>query len=279
MTPWTPYIYCAGARPLFEIDRHGFLGYLYIVATTSIYALCEPGTRTVRYIGKTANVMRRFSQHLRVSSKQKTHLGNWLRSLDGDIPNILVLREVPEAEGASEEIFYIRMARMLNVSLVNGTDGGEGVTPTPETRAKMSAAQTPEVRAKLSALNTGENHPQFGTKHSKERIAKRVAAMAGREQSAETVAKRVAKLTGKKRSSEQCARISAAKVGKNNPMFGTHPSEETLAKRSAAMTGEKNHWFGKHPSSETLVRMSDAKKGVPWSSAQRAAYEAKKKSL
>lgn len=127
--------------------------------TCFIYALCEPGTRTVRYIGKTKNLMKRFREHLRNSPKKKSHLGNWLRSLNGDIPNLLILREVSEVESSAEEIFFIRMARMLNVSLTNTTDGGEGqcgASPSLETQAKLSVAlrgrkKSPEQVAGLSA--------------------------------------------------------------------------------------------------------------------------------
>jgi hypothetical protein len=142
------------------------------VATTFIYALCEPGTRTVRYIGKTENLGRRFREHLRGSSKKKSHLGNWLRSLAGDSPNRITLCEVPESEGSAAEIQYIRAAReSLGMKLVNATDGGEGVSnPSPESRVKMSAAKrgkkaSPETRAKMSVAQRGRTRAPLSKEH------------------------------------------------------------------------------------------------------------------
>lgn len=163
--------------------------------TTFIYALCEPGTRTVRYIGKAKDLNIRLSQHCRKSSATRgTHLGHWLGSLQAakKSPEILKLAEVPDESWAAEEMRYIRAARMLGMHLVNSTDGGEGVTLTPEIHQKMvdawknRAPDSDETRAKksaagkartatpeqLAALEThryrgggslkGKDHPRFG---------------------------------------------------------------------------------------------------------------------
>lgn len=153
----------------------------------TIYALCEPGTRTVRYIGKTRSPQQRLKEHLRISSHLKTHLGNWLRSLAGEVPNLVTLREVPESEGTAAEIKYIRIAReSLGMDLVNSTDGGDGVTMTPEIREKLSkrgrdiseelrvrrgraisAAKkgvpiSAETRHKRRGKHVGKKNPNFG---------------------------------------------------------------------------------------------------------------------
>lgn len=113
--------------------------------TTFIYALCEPGTRTVRYIGQTKSLKRRLTQHLKQSSKEKTRLGYWLRSLSG-LPILVVLHVVAENESwQEEERRYISCARAIGMTLVNLTDGGEG-TPGPKSR---------EHRAALSAARKG----------------------------------------------------------------------------------------------------------------------------
>lgn len=95
--------------------------------TAIIYALCEPGTRTIRYIGMTTKgVAHRLRQHGRTSAKLKNHLGNWLRSLRGISPAIVPLSEVSIECWAGEEIRYIKAARCLGFDLVNSTDGGDG---------------------------------------------------------------------------------------------------------------------------------------------------------
>jgi len=183
--------------------------------TTFIYALCEPGTRTVRYIGKANDPKRRFINHLSDSVKAKTYLGNWLRSLY-EKPSLVILCEVPVDQHQIEEMRYISAARMLGMNLVNSTDGGEGIhNPSAETRAKMSA----NVK--------GEKNPTFGKKPWN----------FGEKTSPETKAKLSAARLGKRPSSETCAKISTALKGEKNHQFGKK--------------GEKCSHFGKKRTSSS----------------------------
>lgn len=108
-----------------------------------IYALCEPGTRTVRYIGKTESLEKRRYAHLHKSVLFQSPLGEWLRSLSGAAPNMVVLCETSQAFWQDDETRYIRSARALGMRLVNSTDGGEGglTSHSPESLAKMSVSQ------------------------------------------------------------------------------------------------------------------------------------------
>lgn len=219
--------------------------------TTFIYALCEPNSRAVRYIGKANKPKRRLQGHLSKSIRAKTHLGNWLRILvaNGTKPAMVVLREVSVEQWKMAEERYICLARGLGMRLVNATDGGEGITMTPEIRSKISASRrgqkvSPETRAKIGASLTGELNYLFRRKLTSETRAKISASMTGplhhmfgKKQSPETIAKRVAKMTGAL-----------------NPMFGKKQSPETLVKRSAAMTGKKH-------SPETCAKISASKTG------------------
>lgn len=189
--------------------------------TVFIYALCEPGTRNIRYLGKAKNPEQRRAQHCRPSQKRKNHLGYWLSGLS-ELPTLLVLKEVLENEWQEWEQRYIRCARALGFKLVNGTDGGEGVngrnyTTTEETKKKQSVSQS------------GEKNGMFGRKHSKETREKiRIARL-----------RRPHPLLGKTLPPEWCANISAARVGKKH-------FPEALVKMSAAQSGEKNGMFGVH---------------------------------
>lgn len=178
------------------------------MATTFIYALCEPGTRTVRYIGMTNNTSRRLREHLCAGVRLKTHLGHWLRNLvaSGLSPELIVLREVGSEFGPEAEMRFIRLARGCKMNLVNGTDGGEGVqNPSPETRAKKSAALTPEIRKKMSKDNSGPKNFFFGERHTLEARAK----------------------------------MSACNSGENNPMFGKTMSPESIAKIREKLKGRR----------------------------------------
>lgn len=131
--------------------------------TTFIYALCEPGTRTVRYIGKTKNLKKRFREHTCRSNDRTNHRKCWLYSIlsEGLNPEMIVLKEASDLTWKEEEMRYIRAARALGMDLVNGTDGGDGcIESSPETRRKMS-------ECKLGSKNpmfgkTGSANPAFG---------------------------------------------------------------------------------------------------------------------
>lgn len=203
--------------------------------TTFIYALCEPHSRMVRYIGKADRPAYRFKQHLRQSVRAKTHLGNWLRSLLslGEKPALVVLREVPDAHREIAEERYIRIARSLGMKLVNGTDGGDGChRPPPETRAKMGSGwrgkrrsedskekmstakkgipKTPEQNAANRAAQLGERNHMFGQTHTPEACDKISAAKKGRRPSEATLAAASAVTKGVPKSAEHNAKNSAA---------------------------------------------------------------------
>lgn len=128
-----------------------------------IYCLKDPTTGDVRYIGQTNSLKNRLRAHFTTSAREKTRLGNWLRSLS-EKPIIAVLHEVAEGESwVEEERRYISCARAMGVDLVNATDGGEGSPGhihAPEHRAANSAAHkgvplSPEHCAAISAVQKG----------------------------------------------------------------------------------------------------------------------------
>lgn len=101
---------------------------------------------------------------------------------------------------------------MLGMDLVNSTDGGEGVTQTPEVRKKIGDANRGKPcslaqRRQISKTLTGRKLPES----QKRAIAKGV--------------------TGTRRTPEQRNRYRLSKLGKKNPMFGK--------------TGKLHHAFGK----------------------------------
>lgn len=228
-----------------------------------IYALCEPGSRKVRYIGQTVNPQVRFKHHLSGSSKKKTHLGYWLKSvLDaGQVPNLVVLCETTEDQCNAEEIRYISAARAIGIRLTNATDGGEGMpNPSPETRARMSAAHagkklSPEHRAKMSEA-------QRGRTVSAETRAKIAASNRGKKHSAETRAKVSAVQMGKKLSLEHRSKIGAAHRGRKLSL-------EHRANISAAKRGNKV-WLGRKHSAESRAKMSAIARGKKHSPETRA---------
>lgn len=149
---------------------------------TFIYALCEPGTRTIRYIGKSGNPRKRFFEHLDKSfrNRKPTHRSNWIDKLkiQGQSPELLILKEVPLSEWEWWEQCYIRNARMLGFDLVNATDGGEGMkNPSFETRKKISDAVSGDKHPLFGIEK--EKHPFFGKQHSEESKKKMSEAKRG----------------------------------------------------------------------------------------------------
>lgn len=93
-----------------------------------IYGLCDPETKVIRYIGKSERVKERLSNHL--NDKSQTHKTNWINSLKkkGLKPEIIILEVInDESIWQIREIEWIKLAREIGLSLVNSTDGGDGV--------------------------------------------------------------------------------------------------------------------------------------------------------
>lgn len=197
--------------------------------TVFIYCLKDPTTGDVRYIGQTNNLKRRLKKHLTVSSKMRSPLGYWLRSLL-EPPVLAFLHEVSENESwVEEERRYISCARALGMNLVNATDGGEGT----------SGPQSPARRAAQSAR-------QKGVPHSPEWRAAQSAAWSLERRAAQSAAR-----MGVPQSPETSAAKSAAMKGKNR---GPH-SPERRAAQSAARKGV--------PPSPAQRAANEARRGVP----------------
>lgn len=134
-----------------------------------IYALIDPRTNGVRYVGKTIRTpQRRLRRHLArcYLDEAHTHKNRWLRQLlaAGIEPVITVLETcASESELNAAEIRHIAECRARGILLTNATDGGDGTSgwkATPESRARLSAAlkgkpKSAEHRAKIIALVTG----------------------------------------------------------------------------------------------------------------------------
>lgn len=180
-----------------------------------IYALCEPGTRTVRYIGQTLNPEKRFREHVWHSRKRRTHLGNWIRELQrrGVRPNLVVIREVPYSDWPEAERSFIRIARGLGMRLVNSTEGGEGVVPTSETRKKLRERWSIQRRMAQAERMRRVSEGNRGRSFSKEHRDKLGAAS------------RLA-MTGRRKSASHCAAMREAQVGEKSWTFGKPHSPE-----------------------------------------------------
>lgn len=108
--------------------------------TTFIYALKEPDTGEIRYIGKANDPEYRFRKHLNRASVGKYYSSYWINSLlkRSLQPTLEILDEVPYEFWPQWEVAYIEFFRESGCKLVNLGFGGEGVSMTPEVHRKMS---------------------------------------------------------------------------------------------------------------------------------------------
>lgn len=179
-----------------------------------IYALSDPRNDEIRYIGKTNNIKKRVRDHL--SLKEKNFLkNNWLKNLknEGLKPNVLTLEITTEELWKEREIFYIKHYKEKYNKLTNMTDGGEGVTFTPEIRDRLSK--------KLISI---------GHKPSKEALEKSMKSRMGKELSLEHRNRISKSLVGTVKTEEQ-------KIKNRNRMLGKKMSESSKEKLSRSRMG------------------------------------------
>lgn len=146
-----------------------------------IYALIDPRTGEVRYIGKSHRPCERLANHL--NDRSICHRTNWLRSLvaAGLKPTLKILAEAyPSSSWQAAERAWIQYAREQGWPLTNGTDGGDGVPGlSPETRERIVAASrgrkpSPETRARIGKASKGRKHTEAYKQFMRQRMSVRV---------------------------------------------------------------------------------------------------------
>lgn len=113
-----------------------------------IYALIDPFTDEVRYVGKSVRPQERLINHC--NEQSRTWRTNWLRSLraKGARPRLRILQELPiDADWQEAERAWIAKGRALGWPLTNCTSGGDGVPDLP-----------PEVRERIVSVWRGRKH-------------------------------------------------------------------------------------------------------------------------
>jgi hypothetical protein len=108
-----------------------------------IYALCEPCSKIIRYIGLTGDSLkRRYYDHYKCSVNTKK--SSWVKSkkIIGLRPKLIIIENnLTLHEAKSKEIYYISYYKSLGLNLVNGTSGGDGLfNPSVEVRKKIGDA-------------------------------------------------------------------------------------------------------------------------------------------
>lgn len=128
--------------------------------STYIYALVDPFTDEIRYVGKSIRPGGRLHDHCNDTSN--THRVHWVQSVisRGGTPKLVILEVLSRSDDwQAAERHWIRLCKERGARLVNGTSGGDGVTDlSPESRARITAAwigrkHKPETLAKIGAAS------------------------------------------------------------------------------------------------------------------------------
>lgn len=147
--------------------------------TVTIYALRDPDTNDVKYIGATVRTLaRRLDGHMS-KPKRASPRDEWIWSLraSGKRPSIEALEVASEDDAETVECFWIAQARGLGWPILNVCRGGKGFT----------AAQTPEHKGKIRSALLGREI------RWRDKIS---AARMGHEVSPETRARIAATISG-----------------------------------------------------------------------------------
>ena len=207
-----------------------------------VYALCDPRTGEVRYVGKTArSVHARVRAHTNgVLRGGSTHKDNWLRSIDCK-PRVTVL-----ALGLSEQLDdlerrWIAALRTEGAPLTNLTDGGEGVL------GNGRVLTDGQIAVAADRYRSGESLEQIAQSLGCNHV---------------TVWEWLCNAGVKMRPPSQLhAQIAGGRAA--GPITGAYPkSAETRAKISASLRGRTYAEMGRRPiSEETKQKIGNAQRG------------------
>jgi len=152
----------------------------YMVPNTKtvpcIYALCDPRTSEVRYVGMTTlEPIKRFRAHLSPAElRKRNHKVSWVKSLlsEGLTPYLKVLEVVDSPDLLrKKEMYWVEKLKSEGAKLTNLTLGGEGgINPLPEVRENISKALrgralSAEHRKALSDALKGKKRMPFTEEH------------------------------------------------------------------------------------------------------------------
>ena len=206
------------------------------------------------YIGQTRqDPQTRIRAHFKQGGSPR--LDNAIRKYGADEFQYEILEADIPADALSErEIYWIQHFNSVSPNGYNLTHGGEGGTPSLETRYKISEAHKSKIISEATRRKLSESLK--GKPKSAEHRRKISEANLGKWQPDSAVRRTAEANRGKPLSAEHRRKLSEANKGKS-------PSAETRRKISKALKGRSPWNKGKPHSAETRRKISEIKKGKP----------------
>ena len=199
-----------------------------------IYALKDPLSGEIRYVGWSFNPERRLNQHLSAARKGvQTHNAAWLRKLLslGRKPDVQIL-ESGDGSPFQAEISWIARMKHQGCRLTNLTNGGDGLF-----------GASASTRAKISRLKSGVKHSEAARARMSEgcRSSERARAWLGTLHFQNR---------GRKKTALQRARSSEAI--RNSPRAQAHIAALSVSNRGRACSRETRDKIRKALTGRTL---------------------------
>lgn len=121
-----------------------------------IYALIDPDTNNIRYIGKTIYPQLRYSEHLNKKCSNK-HKDNWIALLkkNNKVPIFKIMEVINSDDWKEREKYYIKLYKN---TLVNLSEGGNGGFHSDDANKKRSLKLKGKPTNRLTKGFTGGKH-------------------------------------------------------------------------------------------------------------------------
>ena len=234
---------------------------------TIIYTLSDK--YSVRYIGKTNHLKKRYQSHINESKLLRTHKEKWINKILTNVGKIKIeILDICDNTISNEvESYWICQFKSWGFNLVNLTDGGDGGSP------MLNKKHSLETKLQMSKIAKEQNRNiggwNKGLKMSDNFKLKIKELSIGKIHSNETKSKISNKLKGVKRkpmSDETKIKISKKKKGLVSPNKGKKYSDDIKEKMSLSKLGVKRNnnvrkilseckkiiWLIKNPNGEVM---------------------------
>jgi group I intron endonuclease len=254
-----------------------------------IYGLYDPRNDELKYVGKTKNINRRFTEHIKETKNSgRGRKNSWIRKLlKNDLyPIIKILEICNENNWEERERNWIKNCRNLGINILNDTDGGDGGLGqicTEETRKKFSLLRkgkklssepiekirlshlgktsSEETKRKIGLKSIGRQ-ANLGNRHTEETKKKISEKKKGIKQTEEHKLKVIEGRKGYRHSKETKAKIGASNsvANKGRKLSDDHKKKIREGLRNGGIEKIRLGKLGKKPSPESRVKMSESAK-------------------